>query len=120
MKINAFDKIEKQARQYADKNHCPDLSVLEEIIRLEEEQKKILKPWVRIREEWCTGDPCRCEEHPRYNEFFEFNTGKFYSLKNQIDDLYMQDRRKKAELYTKKHKELLLARSAKLKYLNEV
>lgn len=120
MKINSFDKIEKQARQYADKNHSPDLSILEEIIRLEEEQKKMLKPWIKIREEWCTGDPCRCKEHPRFNEFFEFDTGKFHLLKRQIDDLYLKDRSKKAKLYKKKRKELLLARSAKLKYLNEV
>ncbi len=119
MRIPSFSKIDLQAKEYA-KNHGSYITEEDLALKiiLEEEQSKWSEEWGKLRDSFCFAtDPkaCICSTHPRHKEFMDI----LEPINRKLKDIYVKANNSYAKLLAAKRRELLLARSAKLKYLKE-
>lgn len=113
MKISSLQKIEKQVENYVRDNFLPNPSLTEEIANLEKILKPLVKEWSFIRDEFCGGQICRCKTHPRYKEFFD----QIEPLQEKISQINRAIYNSRCKMKKDKERELLLARAAKIRYL---
>lgn len=113
MKIASFDKISKQVENYVRDNFRPDPSLTEEIANLEKILQPLVKEWGLIRDEFCGGSICRCKKHPRYKEFLD----QIEPLQEKISQINRAIYNSRCKMKKDKERELLLARAAKIRYL---
>jgi hypothetical protein len=115
MKIPSFKKIELQVDEYMrDNRGAPD----EKILTLEKKISRIQANWLKLRDVFCFADEpkkCICATHPRYQEIMD----KLSPLQAELKNLYNEERNKTENLRKKKRKELILARHAKIKWLDQ-
>jgi hypothetical protein len=108
MKIPSCKKIEKQVSAYLSSfQYAPETQKTLDL--LEKQHGDLCREWTKIREKYCSGEPCICKTHPRHEEFFD----KINALDHEMKKIHTIRMRAAKQ----KEKELLLARAAKMRYL---
>ncbi len=113
MKIPSFSKIEKQAESYTQNNFRADPFSIAELESLEKILHPLCQEWSFIRDEFCDGQICRCKTHPRYKEFFD----QIEPLQEKISQINRTIYNSRCKMRKDKERELLLARAAKIHYI---
>ncbi len=118
MRLNSFEKIEKQAKSYAD-TQPPDLQDEDVYNKLLKEHTKLSREWDELRDKHCNlilgkSNRCNCAEHPRYRELM---LDKLAPLTEKLNQIYEKRWASRRTAFARKHAELLIARAAKEKWM---
>ncbi len=113
MRIPSYQKIEKQAKKYANDNFAGmSKEWEEEYSRLDTLHTKIRNKWHKIREK-CpgndNGNQCICKTFPEYEELV---VNKLEPLTKQINDMYGEKSDIQRSLYLKELRLLQRKREA--------